>query len=65
MNLTDARSAFEEQEASCNGKSRLFVALCRAHMIPARMVGGIMPTKRKKDLACLDGGFDQGYLGPL
>ncbi|OEK06567.1 7TM domain-containing protein [Roseivirga misakiensis] len=40
--LTDALTALEDQEASCNGKSRLLVALCRAQRIPARMVGGII-----------------------
>ena len=38
--LTDALSALELNRASCNGKSRLFVALCRSQGIPARVVGG-------------------------
>lgn len=38
--LTDAVSALESNRASCNGKSRLFVALCRAQGLPARVVGG-------------------------
>jgi len=46
--LTDALSAYEEQEASCNGKSRLLVALCRTHKIPARMVGGIILQQSEK-----------------
>lgn len=46
--LTDALSAFQEQEASCNGKSRLLVALCRTHKIPARMVGGIILQQTEK-----------------
>ncbi|MEM9931243.1 MAG: transglutaminase family protein, partial [Bacteroidota bacterium] len=40
--LTDAITALEAGAASCNGKSRLFVALCRAAGIPARVVGGII-----------------------
>lgn len=47
--LTDALTALENNEASCNGKSRLLVALCRSQRIPARMVGGIiMETSDKK-----------------
>ncbi len=46
--LTDALSAYQEQEASCNGKSRLLVALCRTHKIPARMVGGIILQQTEK-----------------
>lgn len=40
--LTDAISAMRNHKASCNGKSRLLVALCRAKGIPARVVGGII-----------------------
>ncbi len=40
--LTDAVTALTQYEASCNGKSRLLVALFRAKGIPARMVGGII-----------------------
>ncbi|MEL6538007.1 MAG: 7TM domain-containing protein [Bacteroidota bacterium] len=40
--LTDAVTALEQLEASCNGKSRLFVALCRSLDIPARVTGGII-----------------------
>ncbi len=40
--LTDALTTLELNEASCNGKSRLFVALCRAAGIPARTVGGLI-----------------------
>ncbi|MEM6769853.1 MAG: 7TM domain-containing protein [Bacteroidota bacterium] len=40
--LTDAVTALEQGAASCNGKSRLFVALCQAAGIPARVVGGII-----------------------
>jgi len=41
---TDALSALRLGEASCNGKSRLFVALARATGIPARLVGGLILT---------------------
>lgn len=37
---TDAVTTIKLREASCGGKSRLFVALCRANGIPARLVGG-------------------------
>lgn len=40
--LTDALTALNRYEASCNGKSRLLVSLFRAKDIPARMVGGII-----------------------
>ncbi len=39
---TDAVTAAKLGEASCNGKSRLFVALARNNGIPARLVGGII-----------------------
>ena len=39
---TDALTALRLGEASCNGKSRLFVALARAGGIPARLVGGLI-----------------------
>jgi hypothetical protein len=39
---TDALTALRLGEASCNGKSRLFVALCRNKGIPARLVGGVI-----------------------
>jgi len=39
---TDALTALRLREASCNGKSRLFVALARAAGIPARLVGGLV-----------------------
>ncbi len=46
---TDALTALRLGEASCNGKSRLFVALARAAGIPARLVGGlILETATKK-----------------
>lgn len=47
--LTDAVTALRLQQASCNGKSRLFVALARLNNIPARLVGGvILDGGRKK-----------------
>jgi len=46
--LTDAVTALQDQEASCNGKSRLLVALCRSQRIPARMVGGIIMESSEK-----------------
>jgi transglutaminase-like putative cysteine protease len=39
---TDALTALRLGEASCNGKSRLFVALARHVGIPARLVGGFL-----------------------
>jgi len=45
---TDALTALRLGEASCNGKSRLFVALARAAGIPARLVGGLIMDGRSK-----------------
>jgi transglutaminase-like putative cysteine protease len=45
---TDALTALRLDEASCNGKSRLFVALARAAGIPARLVGGLVMTPGSK-----------------
>lgn len=46
---TDALTALRLGEASCNGKSRLFVALARHVGVPARLVGGfIMQSGVKK-----------------
>lgn len=39
---TDALTTLRLGEASCNGKSRLFVALARASGLPARLIGGII-----------------------
>ena len=39
---TDALTALKLGQASCNGKSRLFVALMREQNIPARLIGGIV-----------------------
>ncbi|MDH3973318.1 MAG: transglutaminase [Deltaproteobacteria bacterium] len=40
--LTDAATAARLGEASCNGKSRLFIALLRKAGIPSRLVGGLI-----------------------
>lgn len=45
---TDALTALRLGEASCNGKSRLFVALARKAGIPARLVGGLIMTPGTK-----------------
>ncbi len=39
---TDAITTLHLQEASCNGKSRLFVAMLRTLGIPSRLVGGLI-----------------------
>ncbi len=39
---TDALTALRLGQASCNGKSRLFVALARLNGIPSRLVGGVI-----------------------
>ena len=41
----DALKTLEEGRADCGGKSRLFVALCRAYGIPSRLVGGLILTR--------------------
>lgn len=46
--LTDAVTAAQLQEASCNGKSRLFLALIRNAGIPGRLVGGIILDNGQK-----------------
>jgi len=45
---TDALTALKLGEASCNGKSRLFVALARKLNIPARLVGGLIMESGSK-----------------
>ena len=40
--VTDAVTALRLKTASCNGKSRLFIALARLSNIPARLVGGVI-----------------------
>lgn len=46
--LTDAVTAAKLNEASCNGKSRLFAALARKAGIPTRLVGGIILNEGTK-----------------
>ncbi len=45
---TDALTAFRLQQASCNGKNRLLIALCRARGIPARFVKGLILENTSK-----------------
>jgi len=45
---TDALTALKLGEASCNGKSRLFVAMARKLNIPARLVGGLVMQQGSK-----------------
>jgi len=40
--MTDAITALRLKTASCNGKSRLFIALARYNNIPARLIGGVI-----------------------
>ncbi|WP_461588934.1 7TM domain-containing protein [Winogradskyella sp.] len=46
--LTSALTAFKQNQASCNGKARLFVALCRNRGIAARLKGGLILEETKK-----------------
>lgn len=46
--LTSALKTLREQEASCNGKSRLFVAICRNLGMNARMAGGLILESTSK-----------------
>ncbi|TQV84400.1 sugar-transfer associated ATP-grasp domain-containing protein [Aliikangiella coralliicola] len=46
--FTDALTALRLKQASCNGKSRLFVALARLNNIPARLVGGVILNEGSK-----------------
>ncbi|AXT61729.1 hypothetical protein D1816_15655 [Aquimarina sp. AD10] len=48
ITLTDALTAIEQNRASCNGKSRLFVAICRNLGYPARIKGGIILENTNK-----------------
>ena len=48
---TDALTALRLQAASCNGKSRLFVAMARAVGIPARLVGGLVMRSGRKRIS--------------
>ena len=45
---TKALTALKLQEASCNGKNRLMVALLRARGIPARMTNGLILENNRK-----------------
>ena len=46
--FTDALTALKLQEASCNGKSRLFIALTRRLGLPSRLVGGLILNSGSK-----------------
>ncbi len=48
ITLTDAVTTILQKRASCNGKSRLFVALCRSLDYPSRIKGGIIVEKGNK-----------------
>lgn len=64
--LTDAVTALRLQQASCNGKSRLFVAACRQMGLPARLVGGlIMNTGSKKTSHQWSEVFINGFWVPF
>lgn len=45
---TDALTAMRLGEASCNGRSRLFAALCRNVGLPTRLVGGLILEEGEK-----------------
>ena len=63
---TDALTALRLGEASCNGKSRLFVALARASAIPARLVGGlVLETKSKRTTHQWVEAYVGGYWVPF
>ncbi len=46
--VTDSLTALRLGEASCNGKSRLFISLARLNNIPARLVGGLILNEGSK-----------------
>ncbi|MDH7447333.1 7TM domain-containing protein [Aquimarina sp. 2201CG14-23] len=48
ITLTDALTAIQQNKASCNGKSRLFIALSRNLGYPARIKGGIIAENANK-----------------
>ncbi|WP_298542293.1 7TM domain-containing protein [uncultured Aquimarina sp.] len=48
ITLTDALTTIRQNKASCNGKSRLFVALSRNLGYPARIKGGIIAENSNK-----------------
>lgn len=45
---TDAVTALRLGQASCNGKSRLLVALARLNRLPSRLVGGVILNNGRK-----------------
>lgn len=49
---TGALTALKLEQASCNGKNRLLVALCRSLNLPARIVGGLVlkPARREQSV---------------
>ena len=51
--VTSAVTAFEQNQASCNGKARLFVALCRNKGIAAKLKGGLILENTKKRISHL------------
>jgi len=64
--LTDAVTAARLEEASCNGKSRLFVALARRANIPSRLVGGlILESGTKRTSHQWVEGYINGYWVPF
>lgn len=56
----DAKETLEKSCADCGGKSRLFVALCRAAGIPSRIVGGLILKKGVKNTTHV---WAECYLG--
>jgi alpha-L-glutamate ligase-like protein len=46
--VTDALTTLRLKTASCNGKSRLFIALARLNNLPARLVGGVIMNGKSK-----------------
>ncbi|MDT8298283.1 MAG: transglutaminase family protein, partial [Spirochaetaceae bacterium] len=63
---TDALTALRLEEASCNGKSRLFVAMARNLGIPSRLVGGLIlnPGTKRTSHQWLEV-FINGYWVPF
>lgn len=63
---TDAITTMILKKASCNGKSRLFVALARLNGIPTRLVGGvILETDKKKTSHQWVEAYVQGHWVPF
>lgn len=63
---TDALTALRLGEASCNGKSRLFIAMARSLGIPSRLVGGMIlnPGTKRTSHQWLEV-FINGYWVPF